>query len=340
MSSENMLQIGKNITAAHDQMQKIEPLQLFDKIAHPSSELTSKIEQLRTLHTIDPKKYQQCKTGLPYFTCGIFNPPLRKLENFGSIEYFMIDIDHLSALEVSVENLKTVLKQDSRVVMMFVSPGADGLKIMFHLHEKCFEAVQYKAFYKLFAHQFSMQYQLLQVIDLRTCDVTRACFLSADQDAFFNPDHENVRIKEFVNFDNEFEFEAACETIREIEKNAPRHPTEHKEEKPLSEDLFDEIKQKLNPSVKTNKEKIIYVPEELEKTIEIVKQRMNETGITFKTVTNIHYGKKFVFEAVLKWCEINLFYGKKGFSVVITPKAGSNSELAEICRKIMCELFF
>ena len=55
-------------------------------------------------------------------------------------------------------------------------------------------------------------------------------------------------------------------------------------------------------------------------------------------VNNINYGKKMVFVINNIWAEINIFYGKKGFSVVKTPKHGSNSELADIVQKILCEL--
>lgn len=36
--------------------------------------------------------------------------------------------------------------------------------------------------------------------------------------------------------------------------------------------------------------------------------------------------------------EINVFYGKRGFSVVKTPKRGSNDGLADISNRVLCEL--
>ena len=57
-------------------------------------------------------------------------------------------------------------------------------------------------------------------------------------------------------------------------------------------------------------------------------------------VKNIHYGKQLKFSAGRHWAEINLFYGSKGFKVVATTKTGSNVELAEISKKILCELLY
>ena len=44
----------------------------------------------------------------------------------------------------------------------------------------------YSLFYKKFVKSFSEQYDLQQVVDAKTSDVSRACFLSHDKDAFYN----------------------------------------------------------------------------------------------------------------------------------------------------------
>ena len=57
-------------------------------------------------------------------------------------------------------------------------------------------------FYKLFVHKFSVKYGLEQVVDTRTCDVTRACFLSADSEAYFNPEPELVVVDDYIKTDD------------------------------------------------------------------------------------------------------------------------------------------
>ena len=44
-------------------------------------------------------------------------------------------------------------------------------------------------------------------------------------------------------------------------------------------------------------------------------------------VCDIQYGKKFKFRLGLKLAEVNVFYGKRGFKVVKSPKSGTNDEL-------------
>lgn len=150
-----MLQIGKSITSANDPLKIISVEDFYKMISCPSPELISKMHQLRILSTIDFKKYQDMKKMLPYITCGIFSPPYRRTQNFGSISQFIIDLDHLSEKEINISVLKEKLSKDDRIEMIFVSPGGDGLKILFRLSEKCYDPVKYNIFYKLFISQFS-----------------------------------------------------------------------------------------------------------------------------------------------------------------------------------------
>ena len=38
------------------------------------------------------------------------------------------------------------------------------------------------------------------------------------------------------------------------------------------------------------------------------------------------------------WCELNLFYGKRGYSIVQTTKSGRNAELAELTAQVLEQL--
>lgn len=108
----------------------------------------------------------------------------------------------------NVRNMAWVLydyakqKADNRVVLCFVSPGEDGLKVLFRLKERCYDAGLYSLFYKIFVHDFAQQYNFQQVIDAKTCDVTRACFISVDADAYFNADATPIDLKAYADVDN------------------------------------------------------------------------------------------------------------------------------------------
>ncbi len=333
-----MISFGKNITQKNDPLQRINIEFLYKNIKLPKVEFESQIEQLRTILSIDEKKYRFYKTKLPYVCCGLFKPAFRKIENFAVTSYFILDIDHIKEKNHDLNELKTKLSKDERIVLMFISPSNNGLKLMFRLKERCYDSARFSLFYKLFAHSFSEQYNLQQVIDNRTSDVSRACFISVDKNAYYNREAVSVDMNAFVNFENENEIREANLFIKQKSENKEEKPEKIKKE--LSDDVLQQIKQKLNPKIKTIKEKQIYVPEEIENIIEKVKAKVQEYNIKVVEVSNINYGKKFRFQLNQHWSEINLFYGKKGFTVVKTPKKGSNSELMEICYKILCELFY
>lgn len=332
-----MLQIGKNIVSTNDALLKKPQQEVFELIKNPPGNLKSVIEQLRVVRTIDEQKYRKFKRKLPYFTCGIFNPPYRHTKNFASIASFVIDIDHISEKGLSIDNLKISLTADERIVMLFISPGNDGLKILFNLSEKCFDHARFKIFYKLFLRDFATKNNIEMLADSRTSDVTRACFLSYDMDAYFNPSAIPVEMNTFIDFESPTETDAALALFKTEEKKAPVLANIEKIE--IDDEIYDSIKQKLNPAIKTKAEKIIYVPDKLETVISAVENRIKEFGIILKEITDIHYGKKMRFILKDNWAEINLFYGKRGFSVVKTPKRGSDARLADIVHQILCEMF-
>lgn len=336
-----MIQVGKNITVKDDLLQKTKVIHLFHTIKKSDSELEQNIRRLRTIATLDKQQYTKLKRQLPYVVCGIFNPPFRRSENFAWIQHFILDVDHISNKNISPEALREKLQTDERVELIFISPGGDGLKIMFMLTEKCFDRAKFSLFYKVFARIFSRQNDLDQVIDPRTSDVTRACFLATDYNIYYNPSPVGIEMKSFVDFNNPLEAKMIADEIRLEEKSAeplPEVPDEKIENGP-DDLILGQIRKTLNPSARIRPARQIYVPEELEKTIEIVKEKMNSLSINVDNVRDIHYGKKFYFSLALRKAEINLFYGKRGFSVVISPRAGTDRELNEICSSLMQEMF-
>ena len=81
------------------------------------------------------------------------------------------------------------------------------------------------------------------------------------------------------------------------------------------------------------------MPDEAERMVETIVNAMAEKEIATVAVENIHYGKKFKFALGHRQAEINLFYGKKGFTAVITPRNGTNAELNQVCWQLVTEMF-
>ncbi len=336
-----MLQAGKNIIQLDDPLVKVQIDYLYHSVRFPKPEIAATIRQLRLVKTIDLKSYNQLKRNLPYVVCGIFNPPVRRTENFAWINHFILDFDHLSEKEMSADTLKLRLSSDPHVLMLFNSPGNDGLKAIFKLSDKCYDHGKYTLFYKIFSRKFSQQYHLSQVIDSRTSDVTRACFISYDPDAYYNPDALNVIMEHYIDYENPDQVRDLRVMIKEDDiKQQLLVPSEVNivDKQAIDDDVLNKIKATLNPRFKTKHERHIFVPEEIDQVIDLVISRMNELGITTSETISIQYGKKFRFQLGLRQAETNIFYGKKGYSVVQSPRSGTNSELNLLVSQIISEV--
>lgn len=330
-----MIMFGTNIQSVDDPLEKIEESELYHRIVHPEAYLEAKIRQLRVAYQIATKQYNEQKRTLPYVVCGIFNPPYRRTENFGYTECFVLDIDHLSEKGLTVEAVKNRLREDERVLMSFTSPSEDGVKLMFRLRERCYDSGLFSVFYKEFLRRFSEQYQLEQVADKRTSDVTRACFLSVDPNASFNNDCEPVDMGLYVQHSDPLSMFDLMAKQKKEEKEQPAEDSIPTPSDPDKE-IMDRIKQCLHPNSRTARQRTdTFVPEQLNMIIEDLVRYIQDTGLVVTEIIDIQYGKKIRISMGMKLAEINLFFGKRGFSVVKSPRSGTNGELNDLSAQLV-----
>lgn len=331
-----MIQAGKNITSPGDELQKISIEHLFHAIRKPQPEVENKIKQLRIVRNIDHKQYALLKKQLPYFVCGIFNPNIRRTENFAYCSYFVLDIDHITEKGLNLQSVREKVEKDSRVCLSFISPGEDGLKVMFQLSDRCYDAGIYSLFYKLFLSDFSQKYQLEQVTDSRTSDVTRACFVSFDPQVYYNPQADAVNLRSFVNLDNPYDlFDKKRQTEKAEKENKNELKLSETEKTDVDGDIIRQIKAILKNSPKKTEKMPAYVPEQLNEIISDLASYITQTGIVIKEIRNINYGKKIKAVIGLKEAEVNLFYGKRGFSVVQSPRTGTSAQMNEMLAELI-----
>lgn len=327
-----MLLFGINIQSSADELKKVQEEYLYNSLRNPKPTIAATIQQLRIVYSMDVKAYTQLKKKLPYFVCGQFNPPFRRKENFAYTETFILDFDHLSSKHLSLKNIRDNIIKDEQVMMCFTSPSEDGLKVMFRLKERCYDAGLYSIFYKAFAATFAMRHNLTQVTDSRTSDVTRACFVSIDPNAYFNPNPTLVNLKAYIdetNPDSLFKMKHEQDEHDKITKKNNDEQTTHL--KDPDKDILTRIRQQLNPNMKSQAElHPAYVPEQLNEIIADLKLFIEETGLQVTEIINIQYAKKIRARLGQKEAEVNLFYGKRGFSVIISPRHGTNEELNEL----------
>lgn len=327
--------VGTQLTQPDDRLRRLPLSELIQQIRFPSDDLRSQIELLRNQQLIDTRLYQQSKRRLPYYVNALFHPAYRKKENFSSISSFTIDLDHVHVAQLTCEEIKKRLAKDPRVYMAFTSPGGSGLKIIFLLKERCTDSAVFSAFYKAFVAQFGAHYHLQPVIDLRTHDVTRASFLSADPDAIFHPEATMINIEDFIDLSDATQFRRQAEESSELmnqwstQREMPHGP---------DDDILRLISERLQCTPRRSAQKQYFVPPRVDEIIPIIKEKLASWSIELVDSAPINYGRKLRFKAGQHHAELNLFYGKKGFKVVITPKWGTNWQLADMTRKILEEL--
>ncbi|RMD70198.1 MAG: virulence protein E, partial [Bacteroidetes bacterium] len=234
---ERRLQTGLHITRRNDPLREITLKRLYEGIRHSKEPLRDAIEQLRAVKSVDENQYRQMKTGLPYFVCGVFHPPVRRLENLAAMHYLLLDLDHLGHIDTTPHQLRQRLRADERLVMDFVSPGGDGLKLLFALSEPVFDAELFRRLYKWFALQFAEQYGLQEVVDMRTHDPTRACFLSADPEARLNEQAVPVDVAAFRAALEDGQLRQIETRAREVTAQRPAEPKQDAHKGPDDETL-------------------------------------------------------------------------------------------------------
>ncbi len=337
-----MISYGKNIKAADDPLGKVPVKMVYDAIRSPKQHILALLGQLRVVRQLNPALYSTLKGQLPYLVCAMFSPPYRKVDNFAYTQYFIVDIDHLSSKGIVVDDLRCRLAGDPRTLLCFASPSGDGLKVMMKLSERCYDAGLYKTFYKAFVMRLSVQYDLQQLVDTRTCDVARACFVSADAHAYFNPNPEPVDMNAYIRPDDDPQL--AFDVKREVDKAAKEGDKllgrQHAIEP--GADIIESIKRRLDPRIKDKpKAPPAYVPDELRQIMGALSDHVTANNIVIDETIGIQYGQKLRCHIATRQAEVNLFYGKHGFSVVQSPRTGTDAEanvlLADVVKSFLVE---
>lgn len=330
-----MIRLGKHVTQAADQLQDISIEKFHKALINPEGEVASFQRRLQAVRAMDPAQYRRLKTTLPYVVCAQFYPKVRRKENFLFADRFLIDIDHISENGLEIGQLREKLQNDKRVELLFASPSGDGLKVMFKIDPKISDPAYYALFYKAFCMQLNQEYHLGAALDHKTHDVSRCCFVSFDPEAYYNPNAIAMHPEAFVQKDSFFEMEQIEKKAKEIEKQHREVIKEIPRDEKINtgQDLPHEvlafIKEKTGEKVKKPAEKHYEQPEELEWVMEQLQNYLTEINANIEQIRPIAYGRQVKVSSGTIWAEVNVFFGKKGVSVVGTTKTGSHKEFGK-----------
>jgi hypothetical protein len=185
---------------------------------------------------------------------------------------------------------------------------------------------EYTAFYKSFCLEFSRYFKLENYLDFSTCDVSRVCFVSVDEKAYFNPDAMKV---------DPYSYLSDLKLFNSAESNEISNDNttidEKKDSDQISKETYKQILQKLNPKT-PKRTKDVFVPEAINEVIEPIKKVSGQLGIRLTEIIDIQYGRKLRFAINKSKAEINIFFGKRGFSVVECPVRNYDKRLSEIVK--------
>lgn len=302
---------------------------IIEAIRSGNNGLKDTIVRLRKVAALDKSVYNEMKKHLPWICGGKFREGVRQLSHFKGIHYLVLDFDHFRD-ENEPAAIKENLKRDKRVFAAFISPGGNGLKVIFKLNGGFETPKHYSDFYKSFAASFSKDYQLSEFCDLVTSDATRVCFLSYDPEVYYNPD--GVCVEPPMNIFDFFGEVDDTDTGKVVD-DKPELKSGHP-----GVDALRSIREKLlqNPP-RPKPAKHYFVPEEVLAHLSLLKSTLAEYDLKLVSHTDVQYGIKLLISPAAGGVTavINLYYGKKGFSVVLVPTKQSNIPLGELAVKVV-----
>ncbi len=334
-----MLYTGKNIRESN--LEALTPVtleELAEIIRYPGEEVNRLLTRMQKVLTIDAKSYHRLKTGLPFFTGADFKGNMRHSNNFIRISWFILDLDHCIQSIIEESELKEKLSEDPGISLMFTSPSGTGLKILFRLKSPMTDTKLFSEFYLAFARRFSVEYGLEKYMDFKTHDVTRVSFINSDANLYLNKDATPVDASEYISQLTISETQDLT-VVEKTEENADEDNDEKKNNQEIDKEVYVDIIRKLNPKTPVKK-KEYYVPEILDKITQPITDKMEANGITVSNISDIQYGRKFQFTLGEGCAELNIYYGKKGFSVVKTPRNNTIPEFNEAVYQLAMEVIY
>lgn len=334
-----MLMAGRNIRCSTDKLQKVKVEYLYHSIRNPKPEIATMLRLLRTIKDIDVTRYSLVKKKLPYFTCATFVPPYLSLENFAYIEHFLIDVQNLEEKGIDIEELRRHFAQDRRVVLAFSSPGKNALKVMFNLKERCYDNGVFNVFYNLFLKEFYEKNHLDMDILTTDTEVTDACFISVDEQAYYNPNAEPIDIDKYIAEENPaFLLDSMREMRHTAKENIKLNKSRVKppEESDPSQETLLHIKEVLLGTKSVERDKKSHVDSgAFDDLMTGLKQFVEDQGVEIKSVKHLVNARKVQFALGDKIAEVNIFRGNKGFFAVQSPIGGNSKEFGRIVIEII-----
>jgi len=328
---------GENIQQAGVQMDPLTPEDLIDLLRN-NQQLREETARLRRVRAMDEAAYARLKVRLPYFSGSRFVNGIRRGAFFHEAWAIILDVDHLASSPEELQAWRERLAADPRVWLLFTSPGGDGLKLVLRLQEPCTDTKQFSDFYKAFAYDFAARHQLGDHLDPRTSDCTRVCFLVHDPQPIVNPQAQAIDWAAYLPlltlFEDEEKMPPASIASREAaeaddEEESPDPPNESHNIRPdVYRDILRRLESRARPKPLGGRAPV--VPGILAEVMPRIREALQAHSISIQDERDIQYGKKLACQSGADRAEVNIFFGKRGFSVVSVPRRQSHEDLEKL----------
>lgn len=311
-----LLTYGKDCKKSNIPLQSISLQDLYSMIKESEADLRDFTKNLRSVLKYSKERYRAMKTGLPFFSCSVFDPPHRGIKNFQFASGLIIDIDSDRPID---DALILRLRSDLRVVMGYISPSHMGVKLLFLFDQPITDAHQYTAVYRHFSYEFANAYHLADKIDTKNCDVSRISFLCHDPQAWYNEDAIPL------------DWASMMVPTIELDFGTDATPTK---ENDISPSVYKSILQKLDTKPRVTKA-VTPLHKEIEAVLPDIKIELESYQIYIKEVESIQYGAKLKIYKDKDQGELNIYTGRQGYKALSSPRKGTNGELNEVAKHII-----
>lgn len=319
-----MLYLGHNIRS-QEVLNAITPEELFHHIKTDGFKLGTLIDRLRRLMVIDKNAYAAQKLKLPYFCVSSFEGDIRQGQRFLNAEYLVLDFDHLNHGDLELAHEAST--RHPQVMLSFRTPSNAGLKVVFRLHQPITDKKHYHDLGKTFGVQYARQFGLTKALDMQTFDVTRASFLCPDAFAYFNPAAVPVNWQEYLR-ESLLLSKYGDNVGEEEEVEAKGEP---------NADAYKAILQKLKPKTPPRRQGPP-IPEQVQMVLDAMPKLCEQHELVVVETRGIQYGAQVVLgHPDGQRGECNLYYGKRGYTVVRSVKGNTQPMLTEILEKLIWE---
>ena len=316
-----MFYIGQNVRS-QETLTPISEEALYDIIKDDTHKLANFVERLRKLLTIDKAAYTNQKARLPYFCMSSFEANVRHGDNFLETKYLVLDFDNLPFGQI--ELAQSALSQNPRTRLLYRTPSNVGLKVVVALHQPLKDKKIYHDLGKTFGTALANQYNLIPYLDAQTFDITRASFICPDFLAWYNPKSTPVNWQEYTRHSLLMSKYADDEII---EKKAVLGEPDN--------EIYKIILNKLKPNASKPSGPAV-LNEHLQAICSALEKKCPEFDLALTNTKAIQYGAQLrITHTNGQMGECNLYFGKKGFSIVKAMKANLKPELNDILEKLL-----